>query len=86
LDRSATGSGVSARAALHFDKGELALNESITIESILSSTMRVKAVEQLDYHGYNAVVPEVSGKAWFCGASNFCFDPTDPWKDGFIFR
>ena len=28
LDRSATGSGVSARAALHFAKGELGLNEA----------------------------------------------------------
>src|ERR1041384_5938872 len=39
LDRSATGSGVSARAALHFAKGDLRLNERVTIESILGSTM-----------------------------------------------
>ena len=45
LDRSATGSGVSARAALHFAKGELGLNERITIESILGSTMSVKVVK-----------------------------------------
>ena len=46
VDRSATGSGVSARAALHHAKGELPLNETITIESILGSTMTVRAIEQ----------------------------------------
>ena len=34
VDRSSTGSGVSARAALHFSRGELAMGEAITIESI----------------------------------------------------
>src|SRR5215470_3596665 len=45
VDRSATGSGVSARAALHHARGELDLNQKITIESILGSTMTVQAVE-----------------------------------------
>ena len=45
LDRSATGSGVSARAALHFAKCELGLNKRVTIESILGSTMSVEVVE-----------------------------------------
>ena len=44
VDRSATGSGVSARAALHYAKGELGLNEKITIESIIGSTMTVQAL------------------------------------------
>src|SRR5262249_47606965 len=45
VDRSATGSGVSARAALHYARGELRLNQKITIESILGSTITVQAVE-----------------------------------------
>src|SRR4030095_13564368 len=45
VDRSATGSGVSARAALHYAKGEVGLNEPVTIESILGSTMSVKVTE-----------------------------------------
>ncbi|NOR86947.1 MAG: proline racemase, partial [Bacteroidales bacterium] len=39
LDRSATGSGVSARAALHYAKNELKRGEKITIESILGSNI-----------------------------------------------
>jgi len=86
VDRSATGSGVSARAALHYEKSELKLNESITIESILGSTMAVCAVEKVNFHGYRAVIPEVTGSAAFTGESVFCFDPEDPYREGFIFR
>lgn len=86
VDRSATGSGVSARAALHYAKAELALNEKITIESILSSTMDVEVKELTEYGGFKAVVPQVSGTAFFTGKNEFCFDPEDPFKQGFIFR
>lgn len=86
LDRSSTGSGVSARAGLHYEKGELNINEKITIESILGSTMTVEIKETLNYHGYNAVIPEVSGSAYYSGKNEFWFDPKDPFRKGFIFR
>jgi len=86
VDRSATGSGVSARAALHYAKGELALSEPITIESILGSTMTVRAVEQTTFGAYDAVVPEVSGTAYFTGRNEFWLDSEDPLRSGFILR
>ena len=86
LDRSSTGSGVSARAALHFAKDELALNERITIESIVGSTMSVKVVEVNRYGPFDAVTPEVSGTASFIGRNEFYFDPEDPFRNGFILR
>lgn len=86
VDRSATGSGVSARIALHHAKGEVPLHKAITIESILGSTMTVEAVETVNYHHYQAVVPKVSGSAHFCGQNTFWLDPDDPYQDGFIFR
>jgi proline racemase len=86
LDRSATGTGVSARSALHHAKGELRLNEKITIESILGSTMTVQAVEVTKVGPYEAVVPEVSGTASIIGRNEFYFDPEDPFREGFIFR
>ena len=86
LDRSPTGSGVSARAALHFAKGQLGVNERITIESIVDSTMSVKVVEVTKFGPYDAVVPEVSGTASFTGRNEFYFDPEDPFRNGFIFR
>lgn len=86
LDRSATGSGVSARAALHFAKGEMGLNERITIESVLGSTMSVEVVDVTKFGPYDAIIPEVSGTAWITGRNAFYFDPDDPFQTGFIFR
>ena len=86
LDRSATGSGVSARAALHFAKGELDLNERVTIESILGSTMSVRVVELTKFGPFDAVIPEVGGTASITGRHEFYFDPEDPFRNGFIFR
>jgi len=86
VDRSATGSGVSARAALHYAKGELKLGQVVTIESILGTTMTVKVDEVTTYGPYPAVVPEVSGTSHFTGRSEFWFDPEDDQKNGFIFR
>jgi trans-L-3-hydroxyproline dehydratase len=86
LDRSATGSGVSARAALHFAKGELGLNERVTIESILGSTMSVEVVDVAKFGPYDAVIPEVSGTASITGRNEFYFDPEDPFQEGFIVR
>jgi proline racemase len=86
LDRSATGSGVSARAALHFAKGELGPNERVTIESILGSTMSVEVVDVTKFGPHDAVIPEVSGTASITGRNEFYFDPEDPFQKGFIFR
>ena len=86
LDRSATGSGVSARAALHFAKGELGQNERITIESILGSTMSVEVVELTKFGEYDAVIPEVGGTASYTARNEFYFDPDDPYANGFLLR
>ena len=86
VDRSPTGSGVSARAALHFARGEMKMNKRYTIESILGTTMGVEIVEKATCGPHDAVIPEVSGTASFTGSHEFVFDPEDPLKQGFIFR
>ena len=86
VDRSATGSGVSARAALHHAKGELKIGEKAIIESILGTTMDVEIKESLKYGPHDAVIPEVTGRAFFTGKNEFWFDPEDPLRNGFILR
>ena len=86
LDRSPTGTGVSARCALHFAKGELALDRPFTVESILGTCFTGRVVETTTYGPYRAVIPEVTGSASIVGQSRFFFDPDDPLKNGFIFR
>ncbi len=83
LDRSATGTGVSARAALHHYRGELPQGYRITIESIIGTTMDVSIQEVTQYGPYKAVIPEVSGTSYFTGENEFWFDPDDPLKEGF---
>ncbi|MGH8318378.1 MAG: proline racemase family protein [Steroidobacteraceae bacterium] len=86
IDRSATGTGVSARAALLHAQGELRKGEKITIESLLGSTMTVRCVEESRLGPYTAIIPEVSGTAHVIGRSEFCFDPDDPLNSGFFLR
>lgn len=86
VDRSATGTGVSARAALHHARGELRAGETITIESLIGSTMTVAAAETATYGPYAAVIPEVGGCAWFTGRHEFWIDPDDPFRNGFFLR
>lgn len=86
VDRSATGSGVSARAALHYARGELALGTPITIESILGSTMTVRVAEATQFGPHAAIIPEVSGTAHITGRNELYLDPEDPLGRGFNFR
>ena len=86
LDRSPTGSGVSARAALHYAKGELQLGERLMIESILGTRMTVQAAQTVKFGPFDAVIPEVGGSASITGRNEFYFDPEDPLCGGFILR
>ena len=86
VDRSPTGTGVSARAAIHYARGEIGVGESITIESIIGSTFSVKVDRLTSFGQYEAVIPEVSGNAFITGKNTFWINPDDPLKDGFILR
>jgi len=86
LDRSPTGTGVSARAAIHYKRNEIKLGESITIESILGSSFSVRIDRAIEYGKYNAIIPEVTGDAYITGMNTFFINPNDPLKDGFIFN
>ncbi len=86
VDRSPTGTGVSARMALHFEKGDVKLNESIIIESIIGSTFRGNVVEKTKFGQMEAVIPEVEGNAFITGRNEFFINPDDPFKHGFILR
>ena len=86
VDRSPTGTGVSARLALHYARREIGMNDPIVIESILGSRFTGQVVETTTFGPHTAVIPEVEGSAWITGRNEFFIDPADPLKDGFIFR
>ena len=86
VDRSPTGTGVSARAAIHYFKNEIGIGQPITIESILGTCFDVEVVEKTKFGDFNAIIPKVTGTASIIGQNNFYFDPIDPLRKGFIFR
>ncbi len=86
VDRSPTGTGVSARVALHYFKHELSINQSITIESIIGTCFTGRVASTTRFAEYEAVIPEVSGSANIVGRCEWLLDPKDPLRDGFILR
>ncbi len=86
VDRSPTGTGVSARLALHYARKEIGMNDPIVIESILGSRFTGQVVDTTIFGHHDAVIPEVEGSAWITGRNEFLIDPADPLKNGFIVR
>lgn len=86
VDRCPTGTGVSARAAIHYARGELRRDEPFTVESILGTTFTAKVVDEVQFGPYEAVIPEVTGSAHICGRAEWLIDPEDPLWQGFILR
>jgi proline racemase len=86
VDRSPTGTGISARLALHHARGELLEDQEIEIESILGrdSTFRGRIAGFARVGEYDAVVPEVSGTAHITGRHEFILDPRDALGAGFL--
>ena len=86
LDRSATGTGVSARAAQHYFRGELKTGDKIIIESILGTSMDVEIAGTTTFGPYPAVITKVTGRAWFTGEHSFIFENGDPLRKGFLIK
>jgi trans-L-3-hydroxyproline dehydratase len=86
VDRSPTGTGVSARMALHFAKGDIGIDQSLVIESIIGTTFSGRVLKQVSYGPHQAVIPEVEGTSYITGKHEFLIDPRDPLKNGFILR
>jgi proline racemase len=86
VDRSPTGTGVSARLVLLHAKGEITNGEQIIVESILgaASTFGGRVAGRAQVGPYEAIIPEVSGKAFITGRHEFLVDPQDELGRGFF--
>ncbi|MBT8397336.1 MAG: proline racemase family protein, partial [Gemmatimonadetes bacterium] len=86
VDRCPTGTGVSARAAIHFARGELGIGEPFRVESILGTIFTGEVEETTRFGNYDAVIPRVSGTSYITGRNEILLDPNDPLKHGFMLR
>ncbi len=86
VDRSPTGTGVSARMALHYKRGEIKIGQKMIIESILGTTFTCSVFSTTKFGSYDAVIPEVEGTAFITGKNEFIINPDDPLKYGFLLK
>jgi proline racemase len=84
VDRCPTGTGVSARLAIHHARGELGVGQTIEIESILGTRFSGRILDTTRFGDYEAIVPEVGGTAHITGINTWVIDPRDPLRGGFI--
>jgi proline racemase len=83
IDRSPTGTAISARMAVMHARGELKIGESLTGISIIGSRFVGRVVRETEVAGYQAIVPSISGRAWITGTHQVMLDPDDPWPAGY---
>ncbi len=86
VDRCPTGTGVGGRLAIHHARGEIGLDQTITVESIIGTRFSGRIVETTTFGPHAAIIPEVEGTAHITGRHEFLIDPHDPLRDGFILR
>jgi proline racemase len=84
LDRSATGTGLSARMAALHARGSLRVGETMAHASVLGSTFEGRVVAETAVGGHPAVVPAIRGSAWITGITQVLVDPTDPFPEGYL--
>ena len=86
VDRCPTGTGVSARAAIHYARQELDRDQPFVVESILGTTFTGKVIDEVQFGPHKAVIPQVTGSAHITGRAEWLIDPDDPLWQGFILR
>jgi trans-L-3-hydroxyproline dehydratase len=84
LDRSATGTGLSARMAALHARGQLGVGDEMTHASALGSTFDGRLVAETRVGDRPAIVPAIRGSAWITGVSQFLVDPADPFPEGYL--
>ncbi|MEJ1160884.1 proline racemase family protein [Prosthecomicrobium sp. N25] len=86
VDRSPTGSGVTARVALMRARGEIAPGETRRFRSIVGSEFTGAVEADTTLAGRPAVRVRVAGKAHYAGRATFTIEPDDPFPEGFLVR
>ncbi|MFO7815858.1 MAG: proline racemase family protein [Halanaerobiales bacterium] len=84
IDRSPCGTGTSARLAAKFFRGELVKDSSLEFESIINTFFKGKIKETTKVGEFDAVIPEITGRAYVMGINQWVIDPDDPIQEGFL--
>jgi proline racemase len=86
VDRSPTGSGVTARIALQHARRQIALGQERRFESITGAIFTGKVLRETKTGRFDAVIVEVGGKAHYTGSATFTLEGGDEIGRGFLLR
>ena len=86
VDRSPTGSGVTARIALQHARGQIAFGQERQFESVTGALFTGKALRAARTGRFDAVIVEVGGKAHYTGSAKFTLEEGDEIGKGFLLR
>lgn len=86
VDRSPTGSGVTARLALMAARGQVADGEGRQFESVTGSIFEGRVAAHLQAGDFPAIRAEVAGRAYYTGRASFTVETDDPLAGGFLLR
>ena len=84
LDRSATGTGLSARMAVLHERGLLGVGETMSHASPIGSTFDGRIVAETTVGDRPAIVPAIRGSAFVTGITQVFVDPDDPFPEGYL--
>ncbi|WP_343080654.1 trans-3-hydroxy-L-proline dehydratase [Ostreiculturibacter nitratireducens] len=83
VDRSPTGTAVSARMAILHAKGAMKTGQTLEATSIIGSRFIGRIAGETEEGGRPAILPEITGRAWITGTHQHMVDPDDPWQQGY---
>jgi proline racemase len=83
IDRSPTGTGVSARLAVLRARDQIKAGQRLVATSIIDSTFIGRIESQTMIGDTAAIVPSIEGRAWTTGRKELWCDPADPWPEGY---
>ncbi len=86
VDRSPTGTAVSARMALMAARGQMRPGQSFDAVSIIGSRFTGRILGTTHVGDRSAILPEISGRGWITGVHQHMLDPDDPWPQGYRLR
>jgi len=86
VDRSPTGSGVTARLAAMHARGQIAVGQPRTFQSITGSRFSGHVASLTRAGSHAAITAQVSGRAYYCGKAEFMVEDDDPLAEGFLVR
>jgi len=83
FDRSPCGTGTAARLSVLYNKSLLRLGETFIHESIINTSFRARILQTTKVGTYDAVIPEIIGRAFITQIAHIIINPNDPLKSGF---